>query len=161
MKSTTPLLCLFLAAGSLNGQSIEPFGIVSSADYFDQSAQGLHLHSNMGQFASAYLEEEQLGLSQGILQAFVDLVPTEDPYVSGLAIQLGPNPCTDVLTLRQNLQLPLAVEIWDAYGRCLRRLPFESSKLSIPMNGFPAGTYFLRCERADQQVFRTVKIIKL
>lgn len=151
---------MFLAV-SLSGQSIEPSAIVSNSNYYDLEVQGLSLHSSLGELAISYLDDGQNGLSQGFLQTYVDLVPVVEVGLPGLSLQLGPNPCVDQLTLRQNLQLPLQVELWDVYGRRLKSLPFESVSITISMSDLPAGNYFLQALQAGRPVFQTMKVVKL
>ena len=161
MKNTIFLLYLLAVFPPLHAQTIDPTAIVASAGYYEPEEQEASLHFSIGELATEYLDEGQSNLSQGFLQTFMDLVPVETPISLDLAIQLGPNPCVDQVTLKQNLLLPLEVELYDVYGRRLKVMAFNTERMSISMQGLAAGNYFLRVLQEGQPVFDTYKLVKL
>lgn len=160
MKITSIILSCTLWCFLLTGQTIEPAGLISHANYY-QNAEDISLHVSFGELATETLSTDDMHLSQGFLQAFFDLVPTNDLVFPDLTINIGPNPCTTHFTIKKNLDMTLDAYLFDLNGRLVSDLSLQNQQTIMRMENLPAGSYFLAVHYENQAVFETAKIIKL
>lgn len=161
MRSISIILLLILWNVHLSGQSIEPATLISGANYYSLSVEGVSLHSSFGELATETISAENQHLSQGFLQTYFDLVPTAAADDDQLKITIGPNPFTSQFTITKGQEKALEAYLYDAYGRQVHKVVLTDVRTTVNLSNLPAGTYFLTVKRDDQAVVETAKLIKL
>lgn len=81
----------------------------------------------------------------------VDIGPYEDPGLVGVAesletvkFEVGPNPASDFLTVKSNVRMKEAFQLFNAQGQLLQTNPIGTSGGVLDVTGLEAGIYFLR-----------------
>jgi len=74
-------------------------------------------------------------------------------------ILVYPNPASKVLNLQMPDNKARTVMVYDAYGRCARRLDVNTTHTSLDITGLPAGTYFIAVVQ-DGRAIKTLNWIK-
>lgn len=92
------------------------------------------------------------GVGRGASFASLPLGLTANGQLTG-QLTLWPNPATDVVRLTVG-DAPTKVELLDAVGRVVRRVPVATGTLTLPVADLPAGTYTVR---AGARVARLVR----
>lgn len=161
MRSICIILLLIWWNAFLLGQSIEPTTLISGANYYALSVQGVSLHSSFGELATETISAEDQHLSQGFLQTYFDLVPTAEVEENSLTVSVGPNPFTSQFTITKDQEKPLEAFLYDLYGRQVQQVVLNDLRTTVDLHALPAGAYFLIVKQDGQAVFETTKLIKL
>lgn len=161
MRSISILLLFLWWSIHLGGQSIEPATLISNANYYALSVEGVSLHSSFGELATETMSEGNQHLSQGFLQTYFDLVPTAAVEDDQTQITIGPNPFTQQFTITQDQGKTLEAYVYDAYGRQVRKLVLTDLRTTVNLHDLPAGAYFLIVRQDGQAIFETAKLIKV
>lgn len=161
MKTTNITFLIFLWGLAASAQTIEPANLISNADFYLLGATGLSLHSSLGELATENLSDENRSISQGFLQVYLDLVPTEELEDADLLVSVGPNPCRAAFTIKMESDLELTASLFDLHGRKVRETILTAPVTPVSVENLPAGTYFLTIHHKHRTVFKTTKLIKL
>ena len=141
------------------GQSIEPAGLISNSHYY-KNANGISLQSSGGELAIERFSEEGQVLTQGFLQGYTVLVPTNETSNKSLKIKIGPNPCTSNFSITKNKEVRLEAHLFDINHRLLKVIKLEERSTVIDVSALPASAYFLNVFEHQSQIFKTYKIVK-
>jgi hypothetical protein len=161
MRSISIILLLLYWSVHLSGQSIEPVTLISGANYYSLSVQGVSLHSSFGELATETISAGDQHLSQGFLQTYFDLVPTAEAEDDQLKITIGPNPFTNQLTITKDQEDSLEAFLYDPYGRQVQKVVLTHLRTTVDLHDLPAGAYFLVVKQDGQAAFKTTKLIKV
>ncbi len=153
------LLIQLLPVTSLSGQIIESPTLVNNANYY-RSNSGIQFQSSFGELSVETLSFDDIAISQGFVQSFIELVPVSGIPASDLKVTVGPVPCRNFLVIEQSGNEQLRVQLLDAGGRLLNAVMLSQSRFDMDMSNLPEGTYFLTINKGQQPFFKTIKIIK-
>ncbi len=76
-------------------------------------------------------------------------------------IQLFPMPVMDKFTIKGNPAGMRQLEIYDSFGRMLRRVEFNEVAHTVDISSFPAGLYFVKVNNQANNYSKTIKLIKM
>jgi Carbohydrate esterase, sialic acid-specific acetylesterase/SdrD B-like domain/Secretion system C-terminal sorting domain len=76
------------------------------------------------------------------------------------AIQIFPNPVLHVFTVKANFSLN-SIEIYDSYGRILRKIESNNTSYAIDISSFASGMYFVKTLSQTNNHLEVHKIVKL
>jgi len=148
-----------LTVANIIGQSIEPAGLINNSHYY-KNANGISLQSSCGELAIERFSEEGQVLTQGFLQQYTLLVPTDDIANKLLTIKIGPNPCTSNFSIIKSTDEEIEAYLFDTNQRLLKVIKLEALNTIVDVSTLPASTYFLNIFKDESQIFKTIKIIK-
>jgi hypothetical protein len=74
--------------------------------------------------------------------------------------QLYPMPVRDQFTIRGKLAGPCQLEVYDSFGRMLRRMEFQDTPMTVDMSSNPAGMYLVRILHQADHSSHVLKLIK-
>jgi hypothetical protein len=77
-----------------------------------------------------------------------------------LSIQIIPNPVLNAFSIKGNLGV-YQVDIYDAFGRLLRKMDAISAAQPVDIASFPAGLYFVKVANETNMQSRMLKVVKL
>jgi hypothetical protein len=79
----------------------------------------------------------------------------------GLSLKIYPNPTTDILNLRIDLNdyQKYSYELYDLGGRFLNKKPVAGKVTELSMSKYPSGTYLLKVSKGNTPV-KIFKVIK-
>ncbi len=150
---------LFSFSFHLFGQTIDSGTLISHSNYY-RSNQGTNLQSSFGELTTEVITENDLTLSQGFIQTFMQLVPIKNYPELTLEVNVGPIPCTNSLVVNKNEDNPLIAHLSNLNGRILQTNLLADRQTNIDVSKLPSGSYFLTITNKKQQLFKTIKIIK-
>jgi hypothetical protein len=167
MKALTITIAGLFVCGFLASQELKPDVIAAAGDYFKNSTSGVSISWTLGEIATETLAPNgsSVILTQGFQQP--NYGPTWVPAIKDFdfEIKVYPNPTTDYIKieLRDNLEIEMNVDMYDAIGRKLIATKMESgvTEKTIDVLNLRAGIYFLKLTSTDQQSMRTYQITKI
>ncbi len=165
MKSfLTSVLAIFFIV-SVSGQDIKQ-QVISSAGGFDvASDNSISLSWTLGELVISTVESGSgdLILTQGFQQSKLEVTAIEENPDLGVAVTIYPNPTSEILNIKFVLPLEgeTLLQLAGPDGRRLfnEEIPPGVLMKQINMQGYPAGTYFLRIQNGIK--LNVYKIIKL
>lgn len=80
--------------------------------------------------------------------------------LAGNQVEVFPNPCPGLLTIRSTKEMRGSLSLMDAAGRVLHTETLNSRIISIDLSGYSAGIYLLRFEDAYGNAARSFKVIR-
>ena len=95
----------------------------------------------------------------GLLFAEASSCATAVEEIEAFTVSVGPNPTSDVITMRANEALPAnmrAIELTDATGRLVRRANLRASGGEVDIRELPEGLYFLRIGAGEGAIVKKV-----
>jgi len=156
------LPCFFLTRGQVQ---LNPT-VISSAGGYTETAD-ISLAWTMGELAVSTLSTTDMVLTQGFQQPFLlDIGDAIDDPEFNWSVNAYPNPVTDVLNLRFNLEktMDLRIELYDITGKKLtiKMLPsvMPGGRETLDFSGFRDGIYILKITSEKQKVRKIYKIQK-
>ena len=162
------LLFLLLFPGFIltRGQvQLNPTVISSAGGYAE--ATNISLAWTLGELAVSTLSTTGMILTQGFQQPFLlDVGNAIDDPEFRWSVNAYPNPVTDVLNLRFNIDktMDLQLELYDITGKKLtiKRLPsvMPGGRETLDFSGFRDGIYILKITSEKQKVRKIYKIQK-
>lgn len=159
MKSTIIIFLLSLWSWAVFGQFIEPANLITNANYYS-SPSNVTLHSSFGEIATETFLEGDVSLSLGFLQTYIVLVPVSEIEQTELNVTVGPIPCANHFTIDKNSNQTLVASLFDPSGHLIMKSTLVDRQTEIDVNHLPAGSYFLKLQDKNQQIFQTIKLIK-
>jgi hypothetical protein len=131
--------------------------VVSSAGGHLHAVAGIDLHWTLGEIAASDLRNDQVKLTQGYQQIYLNTVPVFD-WATGREVNIFPNPTSNYLSIKHETHQPLEVEIRDLLGRTLRKFLIESNVQDIYIGDLPDQTLLLLIY--SDQMRKGYKVIK-
>lgn len=95
----------------------------------------------------------------GLLFAEASSCATAVDEVEAFSVSIAPNPASDVISIRTNTVLPVnmrTIELLDATGRSVRRMPLRASGGELDVRELIDGLYFLRIGTGDGAIVKKV-----
>lgn len=96
-------------------------------------------------------------LTQGVLQPYLETIGIDDPW-DGYTLTAYPNPTTGELTINSSYPSFDALEVVNALGQSVLKLPFTYQSVSLAQ--LAVGTYHVRVWDTQNQLFKTINILK-
>jgi len=158
-KKTKIFMTLFLGLGitAANAQQV-----ITTAGG-NASGTGGSVSYSVGQIAYKTDSSSSGSIAQGVQQPFEISILTSIEEAIGIQLlcMAYPNPTTDFLFLKvENYNKEnLLYHLYDINGKLLESKEITSSGATLTMNGFAAGTYFLKVMDSGTEA-KSVKIIK-
>jgi hypothetical protein len=117
--------------------------------FLSQSDQGISIGETfMGLVDDIRFYDRALSVPEvGLLFAEPAACATAVEEQEALSVSIGPNPASDVITIRANGTLPMAmraIELTDATGRLVRHASARAAGGEVDVRELPEGLYFLR-----------------
>lgn len=167
MKRKILLMLILLPGFSLAwGQVQLTPTVLSSAGGYNE-ASDISLAWTMGELAVSTLSTTGMILTQGFQQPFLlDVGDAIDDPEFNWSVNAYPNPVSDILNLRFNLDktMDLQIELYDITGKKLtiKKLPsiMPGGRETIDFSGFREGIYILKITSEKQKVRKIYKIQK-
>jgi hypothetical protein len=166
MKKIILLISGALLAGQLalaQDVQLSPTVIASAGNYSE--ADGISLSWTLGEVAVATLSNNNLVLTQGFQQSFLEDVRfSMDPIL--WQIIAYPNPVTEELRIQFDVPNPtnFLIEIQDVTGRLLSQEQHKQVSpgdvIQVEMSSYREGIYFFRILTADRKQVRVISITK-
>ena len=140
--------------------------VISSAGGYTETG-GINLAWTLGELAVSTLSTTDMILTQGFQQPFLlDIGDAIDDPEFNWSVNAYPNPVTDVLNLRFNIDktMDLQLELYDITGKKLiiKTLPsiMPGGRETLDFSGFRDGIYILKITSEKQKVRKIYKIQK-
>lgn len=84
--------------------------------------------------------------------------PGGNQALSTSVLAVFPNPATDYVEIRTQLEDEKEIQVWSLAGRLLKRQPFEGHQLTLPVHDLPNGQYVLRLISEQRTETRMMQI---
>ena len=159
MRITITTLALLLWGPFIYSQTIESSTLISHANYH-KNAQDISLYTSFGEVATELISTDNLNITQGFLQTYLQLVPVDNSPIVELKIKIGPIPCTSYFDIEKNMEIDLMAYLFDTEGRIVNTTILVKKRTTLEVSTLPAGNYFLLIKNGDTPVFKSFKIIK-
>lgn len=155
------ILCFVsVLALSSKGQGITLEVIGNAGDYY-QDADGVNLHWTVGEIAIEHYDKDELRLSEGFHQLYLESFVTalwELPELS-IHLEVFPNPTSGWLNIRTDNPERFSLKIFNVHGQQLTTAVLEQGQLTMDLSSLPDGLYLLSAF-SENQLVKTFKINK-
>lgn len=163
MKKNLILLLMMIIVPVVRGQSLSPTVLATAGTVFDNGS--FSLSWTVGEVATTTLTAGNIMLTQGFHQGPLIASGIKAEAFSW-QIQTFPNPVTDMLTIRFDMEksFKITLEVRDLLGRLRliqrQELVYPGDTRKLDFNGLSEGIYILRVMTPDKKTMQTYKIIK-
>jgi len=158
------IICMAMLPLVVSGQSLDRQVIGSAGDY--TSAGNVQLSWTVGEVAITTASSGNLVITQGFQQPDGLVIGIESP-ISGLSINLFPNPTQDIVVLKLNSKeaQELQLQWYDMLGQLVGDMQTASVhgeySREFDLSHFAPGTYFLVMRDKQSRFIESIKIEKL
>ncbi len=126
------------------------------------SGSGGSVSYSIGQVLYTTNIETGSSVAQGVQQPYeISIIPGIENVNISLTVKAYPNPTTNfvLLKIESKNSKEMSYQLFDVNGKCFDTKKLEGNEITIPMEQYVAGTYFLKIMKNNREV-KTFKIIK-
>jgi hypothetical protein len=157
-----PLLLFLLApflCHALQAQELTPQVTAASGKVFSSSSGSISW--TLGEPVTTPFIAGSAMLTQGFQQPAFLIESLNNEAELFLKLSIYPVPVTGFITLEfQEVNEPLAIELYDMRGTLLYHAPVNSDKVQIDMNSMPPSEYILKINAEQNKASHSYTIIK-
>ena len=161
MKLLCKILSLILVAECSHAQSITPMVVASAGNFF--SASNGSISFTVGEPVTTTVTSFSNILTQGFQQPSYTTTAIDETETPVYNLTVYPNPTEGLIFIRDNgnnFSTNTEIYVVDVLGRKLISQNFTNSELTLDLNKFSAGNYFIVIQTGDRKIF-THKITKV
>ena len=151
---------LFLGCKLIMAQSISS-DVVGNAGTYYTNTSGANLHWTLGETAVQQYVRDEVILSEGFQQSYLDLIITdiwEAPELE-FNFSVAPNPTVDHLTLDTDNMDEFDVLISNTLGQTVEQSSFDNGTAYLSLGKYPSGIYWLSIFH-NGRLIQSFKILK-